>query len=460
MEPLALLFVLVNAAALFVLPRRWAALPLIVGACYMTRGQAIELGVASLTVVRILIIVGVVRVVIRREWQGARFNGLDGIMMAFGVWMIASVVFHPQPDAPFVLRVRDVYEAWGLYLLFRVFLQTLDDVEQLFRILAIAFVPIALAMVHEKLTGTNMFARFGGVPVFSTVRNGVIRAQGPFAHAILAGSIGGACVPLMAGLWFERRKLAVVGFLAAMAIVMASGSSGPILGAAFGLLVVGLWPLRHYTRHLRWAMIGMYIGLELLMNRPAYYIIADVDLTGGSTAWHRAELIHQSIEHFHEWWLVGTDYTRHWMPSGVPSSPNQSDITNHFLAMGVVGGMLLLLLFAALVFKSFWNVGATIQRHGSDRTAFAAWVVGGALGAHTMICLSVSYYDHSILFMYLAFAASAALTNAPVASAAADANTATVSSGPARPSRRRWVNMPGRTPAGVSALTASAPNRN
>lgn len=408
LDLIVVIFVALNSLALLFLPRRWAPLPLIVGACYMTRGQALELGVASLTVVRILVAVGFVRVLMRREWILGGFNALDWLIIVWGVWMVASVLFHAVPDSPLVLRVRDLYEAWGLYLLFRVFCRSREDILQLSLILALALVPIALAMIAEKITGMNSFGRFGGVPEWSTVRNGVVRAQGPFAHSILAGSIGGVCLPLVIALWRDRRALSALGVAACLGMVWASGSSGPILTVAAGLGIFALWPLRARMRLIRWSAAGLYLGLEFVMNRPAYFIISDVDLMGGSTSWYRAELIRSTFAHLDEWWLVGTDYTRHWMPSGVPASPTQTDITNHFIAMGVIGGLLLMALFIAIFVFAFRQVGRGVRDAEASGQAFTCWSVGAALFAHAVTCLSVSYYDHSVMFLYITLAATTA----------------------------------------------------
>ncbi len=406
MAPIVVLFVLANAAALLLLPRKWAAAPILIGACYMTRGQSIDIGFASFTVIRILILVGAVRFVLRGEWIRGGFTALDWLFVAWGLWMIASVYFHEDPESPFVLRVREVYDAWGMYFLFRVICQTREDALQLTRIVGGVLFPIALAMLFEKVTGANPFARFGDVPMFSLVRNGVVRAQGPFAHSILAGSIGGACLPLMLGIWRDNRFVASLGLVGCLGMVIASGSSGPILAAATGVGVLAMWPIRDRMRLVRWSIVGGYLALELVMNRPAYFIIADVDLMGGSTSWYRAELIRSALAHLDEWWLTGTDYTRHWMPSGVMSSPNQTDITNHYLAMGVVGGLVLMFLFIAMFFVAFWQIGAAMRK--DQKSVFAVWSIGACLAAHAVTCLSVSYDDHSIIFLYLTFAAATA----------------------------------------------------
>ena len=72
---------------------------------------------------------------------------------------------------------------------------------RLARILAVVLLPVALKMIHEQLTGHDLFALFGGVPDAVEVREGRLRAQGPFSHSILAGGVGAACVPFMIGIW-------------------------------------------------------------------------------------------------------------------------------------------------------------------------------------------------------------------------------------------------------------------
>jgi hypothetical protein len=60
------LFLLVNVTALITLPRRWAAPPLLTGACYMPLGQGINVGPFSLTILRLLVLADV-RLMVRRE---------------------------------------------------------------------------------------------------------------------------------------------------------------------------------------------------------------------------------------------------------------------------------------------------------------------------------------------------------------------------------------------------------
>ncbi len=409
MNTLAAVFLLVNAVALMMLPLRWAALPLLVGACYMTLGQGIELGPFSFPVIRILIAVGFLRVVFRGERLAGPVNGLDGLMLLWALWALGNSLFHQDASATLVNRMGLVYNGCGIYFLLRVFCRSIDDIVNVCRIIAILLIPVSVAMLSEQTTGRNVFSALGGVGEFSEIRDGVIRAQGPFAHPILAGSVGATSLPLMFAMWRTHRMASIAGMGACVSIVYASASSGPILSALFAVAALAMWPFRRRMRQLRWLAVMGYVGLELVMNAPAYFLLARIDLTGSSTSWHRAELIASAIRHLPEWWLGGTDYTRHWMSYGVGWSSNHVDITNYYLTMGVNGGLPLLLLFVACLAKGFSYVGRRAgEGDGSEpdvASRFVIWSLGAALFSHAATFMSVSYFDQSVVFLYLTLGA-------------------------------------------------------
>ncbi len=406
MSSFAVIFLIINAVALLAVPRRWAPLPLLVGACYMTLGQGIELGPLHFPVIRMLIAVGIVRVIIRGEHLMGRTHSLDWLMVVWAAWALVSSLFHGDALGALVNRLGLVYNACGIYFLLRISCQSLDDMATLCRITAILLIPLSIMILFEKMTGHNLFSAFGGVPEISEIRNGSIRAQGPFAHSILAGTAGAVCLPLMIGLWQKHWKIAIVGILACFSIVFASGSSGPIMStiAAIGALL--MWRYRNRMRLVRWLAVLGYIGLDLIMKAPAYYIISHIDLTGSSTGWHRAFLIESAISHLSEWWLVGTDFTRNWIPYGVTWSRDQADITNHYLRMGVDGGLPLMFLFIAILAKGFSYVGRTLRQmpESSQQDRFMIWTLGASLFANAATFISVSYFDQTFVFIYLALA--------------------------------------------------------
>jgi hypothetical protein len=410
MTPLALLFLLAAVVAIWTLPRQWAPVPLLAAACYMTLGQGIEVAGLNFPVIRLVFLAGVVRVLIRGERPAGGWIGMDKLFLAWAAWAILVSFFHKQPEATLQFHLGMVYNALCVYFLLRGFCQDEEDVYRLVRVSAWILVPVALEMLHEQVRGQNLFAVFGGVPDEPAVRNGRIRSQGPFAHAILAGTVGAVCIPMLVGL---RRRYPIttkVGLGACGLMVLASASSGPLLSVLFSLAALGFWRWRYWTRQMRIAAVLGFILLDLVMKAPAYYLIARIDLAGGSSSYHRAALLQAAIEHFSEWWRTGTDYTRHWLPYGVPWSKDHVDITNHYLGQGVKGGLPLMLLFISLLWCGFRYVGQAMQNlRGRDpEREFFAWAMGAGLFAHAASCVSVAYFDQSILFLYLTLALTAA----------------------------------------------------
>lgn len=416
MTPLALIFLLVATAAIWVLPRQWAAVPLLAGACYMTLGQKIEISGLSFPIIRLLLLAGLIRVVVRGERPAGGLIGMDKLFLAWAGWALFVSCFRENPGITLENHLGMVYNALSIYFLIRCFCQTEEDVHGLIRVTGWVLVPVAAEMVYEQLTQHNLFSMFGGVPEEPSVRNGRIRSQGPFAHAILAGTVGAVCIPLMIGLWRRYSLSARVGLGACCSMVLASGSSGPLMSVIFSLFALALWQWRYWTRQMRIAAVVGYLLLELIMKAPAYYVIARIDLVGGSTGWHRARLIESSIEHLNEWCFTGTDYTRHWMPYGVPWSEDHADITNHYLAQGVRGGLVLTCLFVGLLWSGFRYAGIALRTwRGLDPgREFFAWCIGAGLFGHAASCVSVAYFDQSVVFLYLTLGLLATLRVATV----------------------------------------------
>jgi hypothetical protein len=164
----------------------------------------------------------------------------------------------------------------------------------------------------------------------------------------------------------------------------------------------------------------------MVMKAPAYYLISRIDLTGGSSGYHRAALIEAAIGHFKEWWFAGTNYTRNWMPYGVSWSPNHCDITNQYIYYGIIGGISLMLLFIAALWIAFGYIGKYLRLHAGDGDANRckfAWALGSALFAQAASCISVYYFDQSFIFLFMNLALIGSLhssASTPIATANPD----------------------------------------
>jgi hypothetical protein len=424
MNGFAAVFLFISVVALFTLPRRWVLLPMLTGACYMTNAQSINVGPFHFTVLRLLLLVGFIRAVIKSERIAGKLNTMDRIVVVWGLWMIFASVFHKPFGEQLVYHLGFVYNVVGLYFFIRIYCESTEDLIQIIKITALILVPVAFEMINEKLTGRNFFGFLGGVPLETVMRDGKLRAQGPFGHPILAGTVGGLCIPFMIGIWSRHRLTATIGLCACLAIVLASASSGPLMTMVISVAGLAFWRWRRFTGHVRVAAVILYILCDMLMTRPAYYLLEKVDLTGSSTGYHRAAIIDAGITHLDEWWLGGTDYTRHWMPYGVSWSEDHVDITNHYLFYGTIGGLLPVLLFFAQIWIGFRWIGQSLRLHQDDPFSdrFLIWSIGAGLFAHAGTMISVAYFDQSIMFLYLNLAVIATMHTNTISESALRSN--------------------------------------
>ena len=404
MNPFAAILFLVSAIALITLPRKWAPVALLAGCCYMTMGQGINLGGISLPIYRMLLIVGVVRVMVKGERLEGGLNAIDQLVLGWAGWVLFASFFHEwSPGSGPVYAAGFIFNLIAIYFLIRIWCTDLHEVTGIVVVLAFLLAPIALEMVSEKILKINQFSVFGGVPHEVAIREGKYRAQGPFRHPILAGTVGATCLPLFIGILKRHRLAGMVGIASGACMALASASSGPVMSAMAGIGAVVMWRFRHLTKLARFAAVAAYFGLALITGEPGYYVIKRIDISGGSTGYHRARLIESAFENIGDWWLFGTDYTRHWMATGVSFSPNHADITNYYLAFGVLGGLLAMLLVIALLLVAFRWVGVVCRAHfeASPLDSYLIWCLGAGMFAHATTSISVAYFDQSLVFFWM-----------------------------------------------------------
>lgn len=403
MNELGILFTIACCGLVIAAPRRNVCLALIIAALWIPRSQELVIGPFHFTVLRVVILAGISRALFRGERVAGNWNFLDRLMGAWAFWAICSSTFHSEGFS--IARLGEVYTAVGLYYMFRVYLRDTTDLRRIFQCVCIVLIPIAILMVMEKSTGTNTYAALFGDSSEVANRIGHFRAKGPFAHPITAGTVGALSLTIALYLSKHSPRIAFVGLLASTAVVLASGASGPIMTAVSILFAMALWKAQRHVVTVRRASLVLLLLMQIVMNDPVYYIIARIDITGGSTSYYRAALIESAIDHLNEWWLVGTDFTNHWASTQMG---DKTDITNHYIQMGVWGGIPLLFLFIAVLWAAFSCIGrimlATRTESGSER--FLTWTLGSMLFGHVVTFFSISYFDQAnVLFIYLILAA-------------------------------------------------------
>ena len=395
--------------------RRHMLLPLLALACVVPQGQRIVIASLDFNFVRILLVVGISRVIALGEWTHLKPKALDRIVVAWALIGAVGNILQVGAFSAVVYRLGLGFDILGIYFMCRVAFRDWRDVDMATTGFAIMACFSFFFFFIEKKTGRNPFSIMGGVPQFTGMREGKLRTQGPFVHAILAGCFWALLLPMVAAKILRKNKwqklLGILGASAIVSIVMFCASSTPLI--VLGCNIVGwvVYRFRHHMRLIRWVTFTGLISLHFYMKQPIWHLIARIDVVGGSTGWHRYKLIQSSIDNFDEWWLCGIASTAHW-------GYFMFDVTNQYILEGVRAGFLAVVAFFWVLIYCFKNVGETwptVNRNGYLR--FLSWSFGISIYSHlnVFLAVSISHSAQSLLAMLFVIAAIASMAPDPVA---------------------------------------------
>jgi hypothetical protein len=412
LDPIVVIAMFLALILIFVLPRKWVMAPLFFMMFLVPLGEQLYVGGAHLYVFRILILFGLFRMLWTKiAGQTVVPWGLNSVDRAF-LWCsicgACAVLLLFMSGNALINQAGILLDTLGGYFLIRFLLQDEDDVFRAIKCLAFLALIIGTCMAWEHLALQNVFGWIGGA-TRPELREGRFRCQGPFAHALMAGAFGSTLIPLFLLLWKRggAKTIAGLGLMGSALMTWTSNSSTPLMSFAAGMLVIFFWPFRKKMRTLRWGMVIGLMALQLVMKAPVWFLIARVDLTGGSSGYHRAELIDQFIRHFWDWWLIGVKGTGSW-------GWDLWDVQDQFVATGEAGGLAALVFLIAMISRSFARLGnARKAVEGDAKEEWYFWLLGAALFSTIVGFIGVNYFDQT-KFLWFALLAIISTATAPL----------------------------------------------
>jgi hypothetical protein len=396
LHPVVAVAMVIAIALMFLLPRKYAVVPLLAAGMLVPLGQQVVLGGVHFTVLRIITVFGLIRWVALDRASGTgrlarEFNPVD---KSFVLWALSYTVCFAllyMDGQALINRLGSLLDALGGYFLLRHLIEDDKDVRRVIRVFIVIAAIMAVCMVSEHLTQQNVFGLLGGTKPAPDVRDGQIRANGAFQHSILAGCFGATLLPLFVALWKDRnsRTAALLGLVSSTTIMATAGASTAVLAYAAGIVGLCFWPLRERMRAFRWGLVFTLVGLHLVMKAPVWALIARIDLTGSSSGYHRFMLVDNLIRHFGDWWLVGAKNYNNW-------GWDMWDLSNQYVAYGVTGGLATLVFFIAIISRSFGRLGTARKcAAGEGREEWLLWCLAAALFAHVVAYFGIGYFDQT-----------------------------------------------------------------
>jgi len=387
----------------FAVPRKYFLVPYVVAACFVPTDQRIIIMGLDFTILRILVVAGVLRILLYGEQKLIKWNKLD---MTILLWVFCSAsvyVIQWMNTRAIINRFGVIFDVVGLYWLFRQKIRSWNDVKFVFTLLAIAVVILVPLVALEWSTGRNPFVILGRV--MTDVRSERYRCQAAFPHSIMLGLFWATLVPLFVGLGItqEKKVLYWIAVAAAVFITMASASSTPILVLAIVLVGLLWFRWRQLTSKTGLFLLALLTVLHIVMRAPVWHLLARINVIGASTGWHRYNLIDKAIEHFGEWVFIGCRTTDHW-------GFGLGDLTNQYILEGVRGGFITLLIFLAMIYRVLKTLLNLSIQEKDSKEQFLIWCFFTMIIGHCAAFLGVSYFGQITMLWYMMLAIAGLLT--------------------------------------------------
>ena len=394
--PLAILVLLAAILLGFALPRKYAYLPFLIAALLLPLHVVVLIGSLHFNATRILVIGAWARILVRGERFPGRLTLFDKLVVASTVCSAVMYCLLWRDFGAVINRAGFLLTTMGSYFLLRYLVREVEDVVRVIKALAVVVIVVAPCMVYEYFTAYNPFWLMGA-PKITNIRDGNIRAQGPFGHAITAGVVGAMLFPLFVGLYLHQprsKKLAIGGMIASIFMVAFSHSSTPVMTLGAAVLGLAMWPMRKKLRQVRWGLVLLLIGTQLTMSSPIWFLMTRASGVLGGTGWHRAMLVDNFVGHFWQWCLIGTRDNANWGWS-------MWDVDNAYVGAGLSGGLLSFVLFIAMLVYAFKLIGrARARAENNPNELSLTWVLGTALFANVVAYFGIVYFDQAIVAWY------------------------------------------------------------
>ena len=406
-SPIVLAGMAIAIILILCLPRKHTVVPILSAMFLIPLGQQVYVLGVHWLMLRVIILVGLARVMTGKKGSvfAGGFNSIDLAFIGSVACEAIAVVFLYLDGQALINQCGFLIDYLGAYILMRAVVQDHDGVYRALRCLAVLTLILACTMVIEQQVHLNAFGLIGG-QLIPDIREGRIRSQGVFTHSLTAGTFAATLVPMFVLLWYSgKAKIGgAIGLVGCTVMTICSNSSTPLLGYAAGLFAICFWPLRSRMRTVRRVLVISLIALHLAMKAPVWFLLAHIDLTGGSSGYHRAELVDQCIRHFWDWWLIGSKDVGTW-------GWDIWDAQNQYVAVAEQGGLVALVLFIVMIKRLFANLGnARKLVRVSKRQQWTLWLLGSALFAHLTCFFGINYFDQARVNWFMLLAAIPAFT--------------------------------------------------
>ncbi|HSW67307.1 MAG TPA: hypothetical protein VLH16_01865 [Bacteroidales bacterium] len=410
----ALILLATCSVGIFLLNRKYAILCFIIGILYIPQTQSIYFLNINLFPIRILEVIGFLRVVCRKELVLSGKNKIDFCFTLLFSYMLCMYLLFSEKILFYQLAPS--VDALLCYYTFKGLIKNLHDVCYILYSTIFLMIPFTGMLAVESLTAKNPFYLLGAEEYSVMFREGYPRCIGSFRHPSLLGSFGASILPMYIGYYFygQQKKMTLLGIALCIVIVLLSNSGGPYTAIAICILGWSCWYLKKRMKLITACFVIMIILVGFYMKAPIWYLLERISIFSGGDGWHRSYLIDIAFKNLDKWWFSGMDLeqTSEWFPYTIYTGA--ADIINQYIYYGLTAGLGATILFIILIILCFNYVMINVSfvrhsrgsRPGEDKFL---WGFGVMLLVHSFNLIGITYFDQMYMVWYMHIAIIASL---------------------------------------------------
>lgn len=414
-------FTIVLCCAAFIaalLLRPGPAMGLLVASAFLwPEWLRMPIGVAQMSLPRMVALVVFVRLLFGHASQRPRFQLVDGLLCAYYVWLVIANILVGTRAEQLRTVIGGGLDTVLMYMVGRRVFTDPKAVPGFVKGLVITGIAMAPLGVIENISRWSPYMDFlynkegfsqvgGGSEIRLGMKRAFVSTEQPIFFGMGMLIVTGVLFSLRRV--FEERWALVASITACVLAVLTSLSSGPWSGLMVLTAVNGLlWAPRLINLVLGALGLGM-VAMEALSNRHFYHLISYISLDGGS-AYYRSRLMEVAVNNLPKYWAFGygSQPLDGW-GSQIDGRYNV-DVVNNYVIVAVAGGLPSMLLYIATKVAVLVSL-VRGYRAGGPAVKAVCFGLGACLVALSLSEISVGLFGPALLlsFLTMGFAVSCA----------------------------------------------------
>lgn len=368
----------------------------------------IFIGPVAFSIPRFAALILLIRLLLKNRHLKIKRNSIDSLVVVIWLWIIFATVIEGSALSHTSQMIGKGLDTVLMYYIARMSFHDENDLKAFYGWLVITAISMCIIGVIETTTsysvydGFTQYREWHWIDKANSYRLGMLRAKASTSVHIYFGMF----MMMIAGMLWSIRKYIdnnikyKIALLSAFLAALTSLSSGPWLACAFIIIFALLEKRTKYINKILVLLAIFTLFLEMSSNRHFYNLIDYLALNSG-TAWYRTRLLEIAVNNLNEYWLfgAGSNMPHHWGQQ--LDGRLHIDIVNHFLMIGLYGGLPAMFMYIAMHVKTFKYAILARKKYADEKQRSLLYGLLATILALDISSMSVSLFGPPLILSYI-----------------------------------------------------------